>query len=87
MHIIGSFRCKETEKLFNRRLQRKFSSDMKRAVERKLEVLEAARTISDLRNPPSNRLEALLGDRKGQHGIRINKQSAHMLPLGEWTCL
>jgi proteic killer suppression protein len=41
---------------------------------RKLDQLEAARTLTDLRAPPANRLEALKGNRKGQHSIRINDQ-------------
>ncbi len=72
--MIRDFRCKETEKLFRRRLTRKFPEDIKRAVGRKLKVLNAAMELSQLRTPAGNRLEALSGDRKGQHSIRINKQ-------------
>ena len=72
--MIWDFRCRETEKLFRRRLTRKFPEDIKRAVGRKLKVLNAAMELSQLRTPAGNRLEALSGDRKGQHSIRINKQ-------------
>ena len=72
--MIWDFRCKETEKLFRRKLTRKFPDDTKRTASRKLKVLNAAMELSQLRTPVGNRLEALSGDRKGQHSIRINKQ-------------
>lgn len=51
-----------------------FPSDLLRAAKRKLEMLEAATALNDLRTPPGNRLEALSGDRKGQYSIRVNDQ-------------
>jgi proteic killer suppression protein len=47
---------------------------IERPARRKLLLLNGARTINDLRSPPGNRLEALAGDRRGQHSIRINDQ-------------
>jgi len=72
--MIKSFACKETKKLFNREFSRKLPQDIQRAARRKLEILDAAEVLQDLRIPPSNRLEKLSGDRKGQHSIRINDQ-------------
>ena len=71
--MIRSFRCKETEKVFQRRRSRKFGG-IQRVALRKLLVLDAAGSINDLRIPPSNRLEKLAGSREGQHSIRINDQ-------------
>lgn len=51
-----------------------FPSDLLRVAVRKVAMLEAAAKLDDLRVPPTNRLEALAGDRKGQHSIRINDQ-------------
>jgi proteic killer suppression protein len=48
--------------------------DLQRQAQKKLMVLNNATTLKDLRIPPGNRLEALSGDRRGQHSIRINKQ-------------
>ena len=72
--MIRSFRCKETEKLFGRQFSRKLPPDVQRVARRKLEVLDAAEKLEDLRITPSNRLEKLLGKREGQHSIRINDQ-------------
>ena len=72
--MIRSFRCKETEKLFGRVFSRKLPHDVQRVARRKLEILDAAETLEDLRNPPANRLEKLHGKRAGQHSIRINDQ-------------
>ncbi len=72
--MIRSFRCKETEKIFNRQYSRKFPSDLQRVVLRKLRMLNRAKMLKDLLVPPGNRLEALKGERKGQHSIRINNQ-------------
>ena len=72
--MIRSFRCKETEKLFGRVFSRKLPHDVQRVARRKLEILDAAETLDDLRKPPANRLEKLLGKRAGQHSIRINDQ-------------
>lgn len=72
--MIRSFRCKETEKIFNRYFSRKFPTDIQRIALRKLAMLDAADSLDDLRIPPSNRLEKLTGYRKGQYSIRINDQ-------------
>jgi len=50
------------------------NNDDRQVAERKLQMLDIARRIDDLRIPPANRLEALKGDRKGQHSIRVNNQ-------------
>ena len=71
--MIRSFKCKDTEALFDDRFVRRFQG-IERAARRKLEVLEAAERLEDLRVPPGNRLEVLHGERKGQHSIRINDQ-------------
>jgi len=71
--MIQSFKCKDTEALFEGKSPRKFKAFMSVA-ERKLAQLEAAQTLDFLKAPPGNRLEALKGDRKGQHSIRINDQ-------------
>ena len=71
--MIRGFRCKETEKVFQRQRSRKFGS-IQRVALRKLLVLDAAESLSDLRIPPSNRLEKLAGNRDGQHSIRVNDQ-------------
>lgn len=72
--MIRSFLCKETEALFNRSLSRKFPSDIQPTALRKLIILDSAESLIDLKVPPSNRLEKLLGDRKGQYSIRINER-------------
>jgi proteic killer suppression protein len=72
--MIRSFRCKETERLWQGQSSRRFPSDIQDRALRKLRQLDAALTVADLRNPPSNRLEFLKGDRKGQGSIRINGQ-------------
>ena len=71
--MIQSFRCKDTQALFEGKSARRFKS-CALAAERKLAQLDAAQTLDFLRAPPGNRLEALKGNRKGQHSIRINDQ-------------
>ena len=71
--MIRSFRCKDTEKLFNDRPVKRFAG-FERVARRKLEMVDAATALDDLRQPPGNRLEVLKKDRRGQHSIRINKQ-------------
>ena len=71
--MIRSFRCKETKRLFDRLPSRRWRS-IERVVRRKLEMLNAVTSLADLAVPPRNRLEALKGDRRGQHSIRINDQ-------------
>ena len=72
--MIKSFRCKETEKLFQGRFSAKLPQAIQRAAATKLKVLNAASVLETLRIPPSNNLEALHHDREGQHSIRINQQ-------------
>jgi len=60
--------------LFRGRFAKKLPNDIQRAAVMKLRYLDAADELRDLRSPPANRLEALSGDRKGQHSIRINDQ-------------
>jgi toxin HigB-1 len=71
--MIKSFRCKDTQKLFEAGRSKKFGSVAKVAT-RKLAQLDAAETLEFLASPPGNRLEALTRDRVGQHSIRINDQ-------------
>ena len=71
--MIRNFRCRDTESLFDDRFVRRFQG-IERAARRKLEILEAVERLEDLRVPPGNRLEALRGERKRQHSIRINDQ-------------
>ncbi len=70
---IQGFDCAETERLFQTGKSRRFGNILAVAV-RKLDMLNAAATLADLRLPPGNQLEALQGDRAGQHSIRINRQ-------------
>lgn len=71
--MIRNFRCKDTQALFETGRSRRFFAILTVA-ERKLTQLHAAETPEFLRSPPGNRLEALKGDREGQHSIRINSQ-------------
>jgi len=72
--MIRSFKCKEAERLFNGRFSKKLPQNIQRLAARKLIMLHFAASLNDLRIPPANRLEALDGDRTGQHSIRINRQ-------------
>ena len=72
--MIRSFRDKVTEAVFNGESPKGFPTDLVKVARRKLRYLNAAADLGDLRSPPGNRLEALAGDRKGQHSIRINDQ-------------
>ena len=71
--MIKTFKCKDTEKLFNDLDVKKFRG-ISKAARIKLEVLNAAVSLDSLRVPPGNRLEQLKGNRKGQHSIKINNQ-------------
>jgi len=70
--VIRSFRSKDTEKLFKREVVRRYPPDIVSIARRKLEILDAAERLDDLKVPPGNRLEKLSGGRLGQHSIRIN---------------
>jgi toxin HigB-1 len=72
--VIRSFGDRETERLWHRERVRALDSRLHRPALRKLAILDAAVSLDDLRIPPGNRLEALKGDRRGQHSIRINGQ-------------
>jgi proteic killer suppression protein len=72
--VIRSFRGRDTERLWRRERVGSLDSRVLRTALRKLAILDAAVTLDDLRLPPGNRLEALKGDRRGQHSIRINDQ-------------
>lgn len=69
--MIVSFRCKKTAALYEGKRTRDFE-DCHDVARRKLRMLDAAVSLNDLRAPPANRLEALTGDRRGQHSIRIS---------------
>ena len=70
---IRSFRCSDTEALYEGRSPRRFRN-MENVAQRKLQMLDDAAELRDLKSPPGNRLEALSGDRAGQHSVRINDQ-------------
>jgi proteic killer suppression protein len=72
--VIASFRDADTELLWNTGKCRKFPASILRSAARKLMVLNAALQLANVAVPPGNRLEALTGDRKGQHSLRINDQ-------------
>ena len=72
--MIQSFKDKETQKIFERIRSRKLPSDIQQVALRKLRMINRAEALQDLRVPPANRLERLVGDREGQHSIRINDQ-------------
>jgi proteic killer suppression protein len=71
---IASFRGRWTEAVWRGEAAKGFPSDLLRRTQVKLAALNAATSLQDLRVPPSNHLEALKGDRNGQHSIRINTQ-------------
>ena len=72
--MIQSFVDEQTEKVWRRERVKKFHPDLQPVALRKLAILDAAETLSDLRIPPGNRLEKLSGDREGLHSIRVNDQ-------------
>ena len=72
--MIESFKCSETEKIFYRQFSKKLPHNIQKIAFRKLRMLNRSSTIQDLRIPTANKLEALSGNRKGQHSIRINDQ-------------
>lgn len=72
--MIGSFGDAATERLWSRHRSPRLDPRIERVALRKLVMSDAAEVLDDLRVPPGNRLEALRGDRLGQHSIRINQQ-------------
>ncbi|MGJ0454508.1 MAG: type II toxin-antitoxin system RelE/ParE family toxin [Methylocystis sp.] len=72
--MIRSFADSETESIWSGLRSRRLPPDIQAVALRKLRLLNQARKLNDLRVPPGNRLEALKGDRFGQHSIRINDQ-------------
>ena len=74
MNMIKTFADKETQKIYNQVFSKKLPHDIQSIALRKLIMMNNAVGLNDLRVPPSNHLEALSGDRKGQYSIRINDQ-------------
>jgi proteic killer suppression protein len=76
--MILSFKTKETEDIYDgndsKRARKVCPKDLWKIAQRKLDLLQAAVSLNDLKIPPGNNLEALKGSRKGQHSIRINDQ-------------
>jgi proteic killer suppression protein len=72
--MIKSFHSKETEKIWKGEISTKLPPDIQRKARMKLRIINNSISLKDLRTPPSNKLESLKGDRKGQHSIRINDQ-------------
>jgi proteic killer suppression protein len=72
--VIASFRDAGTERLWRSGTSRRLPADLQRRAFRKLAILNAAVALDNLKVPPGNRLEALHGERAGQHSIRINDQ-------------
>lgn len=72
--MILSFRSREAERIWWGEVSTRLPVAIQPVARRKLRMLNNARGLNDLRAPPANRLEALKGDRKGQHSIRINDQ-------------
>jgi proteic killer suppression protein len=72
--VIKSFACRATEAVFNDRQAPELPATIQTTARRKLVQSNFAQILSDLRIPPGNRLEALKGNRAGQHAIRINDQ-------------
>ena len=74
LRVIKSFKCKETEKIFNLESSKKIPPGIQQIALRKLRMLHRSINIADLRIPPANRLEKLSGNRTGQWSIRVNDQ-------------
>lgn len=72
--MILNFANKETERIWHGETSRRLPISIQAIARRKLRMINNARRLDDLRIPPANRLEALKGDLKGQHSIRINDQ-------------
>lgn len=72
--MIRNFGDKNTERIWQENYVKSIDRKVQRATMRKLELIHAAQNIEDLRIPPGNRLERLVGDRRGQQSIRVNAQ-------------
>lgn len=72
--MIRSFGSKDTERIWHEQYVKRVDRTVQRATPRKLELIHAAKDVEDLRVPPGIRLERLVGDRRGQHSIRVNAQ-------------
>jgi proteic killer suppression protein len=72
--VIRSFGDATTERVWSRQFVKAMDRNLQRTALRKLTMLDATEVLDDLRVPPGNKLEALKGDRKGQHSIRVNDQ-------------
>lgn len=72
--MIRSFGSKDTERVWHEQYVKRVDRTVQRAALRKLELIHAAKDVEDLRIPPGNRLERLVGNRRGQHRIRVNAQ-------------
>lgn len=72
--MIADFADKESERIWNGLRSRKLPPEIQARARAKLVMLEAAESLDDLKNPPSNRLHELKEDRAGQHSVSINRQ-------------
>lgn len=72
--MITRFKDREAAAIWEGRMSRKLPPEIQNRARLKLRMLDSAQSLADLRVPPGNRLEALEGDRRGQHSIRINDQ-------------
>lgn len=72
--MIASFADKETQKIYQQIFSKKLPTDIQGIALRKLIMLDNAKSVGDLKNPPANHLEKLIGDKAGQYSIRINVQ-------------
>ena len=70
--MIQSFKCKETAKVFDSGFSRKFPASILKSAIIRLAMINSSGKLDDLRIPPSNHLEKLVGDREGQYSVRIN---------------
>ena len=73
-NMIKGFADKETEKIYNQQFSRKLPQSIQKIALRKLMMINAAKSLDDLRVPAANHLELLQGNREGQYSIRINSQ-------------
>lgn len=72
--MIRSFGSKDTERIWHEQYVKRVDRAVQRSTLRKLELIHAAKDVEVLRVPPGSRLERLVGDRRGQHSIRVNAQ-------------